>query len=117
MIGLSTSYHICILFKIILCFVCTKKKSDPRSLGVTTNWLANGFDHSQTAAGEVAAVCGCLNDKRINILSILLLESPLYPKQAILLISELYKWISSHSEMLLQFANGHQWSQLRPFKF
>ena len=44
-------------------------------LGVMSKWLANGCNGSQTAAGKFATVCGHLNAKRINILSILLLES------------------------------------------
>ena len=56
-------------------------------LGVMSKWLANGCDGSQMAAGKFATVCGHLNAKRINILSISLLESitapnhPLFERQ------------------------------------
>ena len=44
------------------------------ALGVTSEWVANGRDHLQTAANKVAAICGLFHAKIIIILSKLLLE-------------------------------------------
>ena len=37
-------------------------------LGVTSKWLANGHDHTQTAAGKVAVLCVCFHSKEIIFL-------------------------------------------------